>query len=69
MKGTLLEKGTIAVLFVLVLVVFSFADRDSKKLAELYNAKSSTVTVSKGAAFKELAASQATIIHASLAHN
>ena len=37
MKRTLSEKGLVTVLFIMVLVVFSFADRDSKKLAELYN--------------------------------
>ena len=31
-----IERNTAAVLFVLVLVVFSFAERDSKKLERLY---------------------------------
>ena len=48
MKRTVLEKGAVVVLFLLVLVVFSFADRDSKKLAELYNTKI-TAGVSKKA--------------------
>jgi len=37
MKKTLIEKGFVVIMFVLVLVVFSFAERDSKKLYELYS--------------------------------
>ena len=40
MKKSLVEKGTVVVLFILVLVVFSFAERDSKKLVDLYTRKS-----------------------------
>ncbi|MFL5809647.1 MAG: hypothetical protein ACJ749_09000 [Flavisolibacter sp.] len=40
MKRNLLEKGFIVVLFILVQVIFSFADRDSRKLKELYDSKS-----------------------------
>ena len=40
MKKNILEKGLIVILFVLVQVVFSFADRDSRKLKELYDSKS-----------------------------
>ena len=36
MKRNLAEKGTVIVLFVLVQIVFSFAERDSKKLVEIY---------------------------------
>lgn len=32
------ERKLAALLFVMVLVVFSFAERDSRKLAKLYNA-------------------------------
>lgn len=31
-----LEKGLVALLFVMVLVVFSFAERDAKKIERLY---------------------------------
>lgn len=36
MKRAFPERSMVVVLFVLVLVVFSFAARDSKKLAQLY---------------------------------
>lgn len=32
-----LERGLVVLLFVLVLVIFSFAERDSKKLDRLYS--------------------------------
>jgi len=38
MKRALLERNLVIVLFVLVLVVFSFAERDSKKLEKIYTA-------------------------------
>ena len=41
MKRNLAEKGTVIVLFVLVQIVFSFAERDSKKLVEIYTRNSS----------------------------
>ena len=39
MNKPILEKATVVVLFILVLVVFSFAERDSKKLINLYTRK------------------------------
>lgn len=36
MKRTHLEKNIVVALFILVIVVFSFAERDSKKLNQLY---------------------------------
>ena len=36
MNKALLERNIAAVLFVLVLVVFSFAERDTKKITEFY---------------------------------
>jgi preprotein translocase subunit YajC len=36
MKNTVSEKNIVVILFVLVLVIFSFAQRDSKKLEQLY---------------------------------
>ena len=41
MKRNLAEKGTVIVLFVLVQIVFSFAERDSKKLVDIYTKNSS----------------------------
>jgi hypothetical protein len=46
MKRTVLEKSFVVVLFVLVMVAFSFAERDTQKLFEKYNTKS-TVQVPK----------------------
>ena len=43
MKRALVERCAAIVLFVLVLVVFSFAERDTKKLVEFYNSKNSAV--------------------------
>ena len=40
MKRALLEKSFVIVLFVLVMVAFSFAERDTQKLFEKYNTKS-----------------------------
>ena len=39
MKKALLEKSFVIVLFVLVMVAFSFAERDTQKLFEKYNTK------------------------------
>ncbi len=36
MKKALAERNIVVILFVLVLIVFSFAQRDSKKLEKLY---------------------------------
>ena len=36
MNRAALEKNLVIVLFVLVLVVFSFAERDSKKMDQMY---------------------------------
>jgi len=41
MKRTLPERKIVVVLFILVLVVFSFAERDSRKLDQLYSAEAS----------------------------
>jgi hypothetical protein len=41
MNKATLERNFAALLFVLVLIAFSFADRDSKKLEQLYKQNSS----------------------------
>ena len=51
MKRTILEKSFVAVLFVLVIVIFSFAERDTKKLFEQYNNKSTVELPKKTAGF------------------
>jgi hypothetical protein len=48
MKKTVLERSFVIVLFVLVMVAFSFAERDTQKLFEKYNTKS-TVEIPKQA--------------------
>ena len=40
MKRNLLEKSLVIVLFVLVIIAFSFAERDTQKAFEKYNTKS-----------------------------
>jgi flagellar biosynthesis protein FlhB len=37
MKRAVVERNIVVVLFVAVLVIFSFAQRDSKKLSRLYS--------------------------------
>ncbi len=37
MKRTLVEKGAVATMFVLVLIVFSFAERDTQKLIQQHS--------------------------------
>jgi hypothetical protein len=46
MKRTVLEKSLVFVLFVSVIVIFSFAERDTQKAFEKYNTKS-TVEIPK----------------------
>jgi hypothetical protein len=46
MKKTVLERSFVIVLFVLVMIAFSFAERDTQKLFEKYNTKS-TVEIPK----------------------
>jgi hypothetical protein len=47
MNKSVLEKGFVIVLFVLVMVAFSFAERDTKKAFEKYNVKSTVEVSSK----------------------
>ncbi len=44
MKRTVLEKSFVILLFVLVMVTFAFAERDTQKLFEKYNKKSTVET-------------------------
>ena len=44
MKKSLLEKSFVIVLFVLVIVAFSFAERDTQKAFEKINTKSTVET-------------------------
>ena len=39
-KNAIVEKGVVITMFVLVLVVFSFAQRDTRKLVALYSGAS-----------------------------
>jgi hypothetical protein len=47
MKKALVERRIMAVLFVLVLVVFSFAERDTKKLMKQYHTENTAGAVKK----------------------
>lgn len=44
MKKTILEKSFVILLFTLVMVAFAFAERDTQKLFEKYNKKSTVET-------------------------
>lgn len=44
MKRTILERSFVVVLFVLVIIAFSFAERDTQKAFEKYNTKSTVET-------------------------
>ena len=37
MKGILTEKNIVIVLFVMVFIIFSFAENETKKIEQLYN--------------------------------
>jgi len=43
MKRAVVERNIAVVLFALVLVIFSFAERDSKKLKQLYTVAATAV--------------------------
>jgi uncharacterized protein YqhQ len=47
MKKSILEKSFVVILFVLVMIVFSFAERDTQKVFEMHNAKSTVKTIDK----------------------
>lgn len=44
MKRTLFEKSFVVVLFVLVIIIFSFAERDTQKAFAKYNTKSTVAS-------------------------
>jgi len=46
MKKAIIERNIVVVLFVLVLIVFSFAERDTKKLDRLYMKGAESFTTS-----------------------
>ena len=46
MKKAIIERNIVVVLFILVLIVFSFAERDTKKLDHLYMKGTESVTTS-----------------------
>ncbi len=60
MKKTATEKNVVIVLFIAVLVIFSMAERDSKKLTRLYVAV--TKTVAKSALVKAKPSPQTVVI-------
>ena len=47
MKRAVIERNIVVVLFVLVLIAFSFAERDSKKLDQLYIKRAESLTPEK----------------------
>lgn len=47
MKRAVIERNIVVVLFILVLVAFSFAERDTKKLDPLYSKKAESLAPEK----------------------
>jgi hypothetical protein len=47
MKKALVERNLVILLFATVLIVFTFAQRDTQKLIDRYNTKSMTVMAKK----------------------
>jgi len=68
MKKSLFEKGFVVVLFVLVMIAFSFAERDTQKAFQKYNTKS-TVEISKKTVDYTAEASQALIKNNEVSRN
>ena len=68
MKKSLFEKSFVVVLFVLVMVAFSFAERDTQKAFEKYNTKT-TVEISKKTVDYTAEASQQTIKNSQVSRN
>ena len=61
MKRSLLEKGFVVVLFVLVMLAFSFAERDTQKTFQKYNVKSTVQTLSPKVDYTAEATEKSTI--------
>lgn len=51
MRKTVIEKALVAALFILVIVIFSLAEKDTKKLFEKYDTKSTVDLPKKTADF------------------
>ncbi len=47
MKRAVIERNIVVVLFILVLIAFSFAERDSKKLDQLYTKRAESLAPEK----------------------
>lgn len=69
MKKAIAEKTAVVILFVLVLVVFSFAQRDTKKQIEQHNAGVITDVEKRTPGYTASAEEQVRILPLSPAHN
>ena len=47
MKKAIVERNLVVILFILVLVVFSFAERDTKKLERIYKTSAESIQLKK----------------------
>ena len=65
MKRSLVEKSFVVVLFVLVMVAFSFGERDTEKAFEKYNAKSTVETPKQAVDYTAEVSSKTTTLKAS----
>jgi len=45
-KSVLSEKNLVVVLFVMVFITFSFAEKDTKKIEKMFNQSSTSATIS-----------------------
>jgi hypothetical protein len=61
MKKSLLERSFVVVLFVLVMVAFSFAERDTQKAFRKYNVKSTVEILTKKVNYTAEASEKSTI--------
>jgi hypothetical protein len=64
MKRAIVERNIVVVLFILVLVAFSFAEKESKKLDQLYSRKADSAEPVKKV--KNLAAAETELKPASI---
>ena len=68
MKGSLTERNLVVILFVMVLITFSFAQKETKKMEEFYNGTRSSI----GTAFstkQQTATIQPVVSAASVSNN
>ena len=61
MKRAVIERNIVVVLFILVLIAFSFAERDTQKAFEKFNVKSTVQTLAPKVDYTAEASERSTI--------